>query len=371
MYQGDATGSPCGEDDGECGSGAAGWACASGAPACARSRATRSDQRTSVAPPRSGNGTSIVSKSRDGLRRCEHRARLVAELAAGVAAGDVRERKQPHLGVARELQPPGARCCAASGAHARRPLAGTSPRARARRPGARRSPAPRTARCRRRARPCAPPWSSPSPARVARRRRSRRAAAGRSRGPGSRRAPAPAAGRGARAAPPPRARSRTPRLCGARESPRSDSRRAAPSLRARARRCRSPYGRRPKTTRISPISCFSPTGPYTASGSLALAQGEGLQHARQPQPVVGVEVRDEDAVEIRQPDRAQQLALRAFPAVEQQAIAAAADEHRRQAAARARHRAGGTGEEQGEVHAGYGSGGAPTLAVRRVLTGCR
>ena len=30
----------------------------------ARSRAWRSDQRTSVAPPRSGNGTSIVSKSR-------------------------------------------------------------------------------------------------------------------------------------------------------------------------------------------------------------------------------------------------------------------------------------------------------------------
>ena len=63
MYQGDATGSAC--------AGAALVdACSCGAPgaadasACARSRATRSDQRTSVAPPRSGNGTSIVSKSR-------------------------------------------------------------------------------------------------------------------------------------------------------------------------------------------------------------------------------------------------------------------------------------------------------------------
>ena len=33
----------------------------------------------------------------------EHRARLVAKLAAGIAAGDVGEGEQPHLGVARQL----------------------------------------------------------------------------------------------------------------------------------------------------------------------------------------------------------------------------------------------------------------------------
>ncbi len=97
MYQGDATGSADG-DSGVCED-----ACP--LPFCwPRSRARRSDQRTSVAPPRSGNGTSIVSKSRGGLGRGEHGARLVAQLPARVAAGDMGEREQPHLGVARELR---------------------------------------------------------------------------------------------------------------------------------------------------------------------------------------------------------------------------------------------------------------------------
>jgi hypothetical protein len=48
----------------------------------------------------------------------------------------------------------------------------------------------------------------------------------------------------------------------------------------------------------------------------AFAQRKGLEHPRQPQPVVGVVVRDEHAVEIEQADGSQQLALRAFAAVE-------------------------------------------------------
>ena len=78
--------------------------------------------------------------------------------------------------------------------------------------------------------------------------------------------------------------------------------------------------------RIAPISSLRPRGPYTVSGRVAVPQGEGLQHARQPQPVVGVEVGDEDGVELGQPDRAQQLALGAFAAVEQQAVPPALDE---------------------------------------------
>jgi len=68
--------------------------------------------------------------------------------------------------------------------------------------------------------------------------------------------------------------------------------------------------------------------------------------------LIGVVVRDEDSVEIDQTDRAQQLSLRAFAAVEQQLLAAAADDQCRQAAARARHRAAGAGKEDREVHQG-------------------
>jgi hypothetical protein len=66
--------------------------------------------------------------------------------------------------------------------------------------------------------------------------------------------------------------------------------------------------------------------------------------------VVGVEVGDEDGIEVGQADGAQQLALGAFATVEQQPLAAAADQHGRQAAPRARHRAGRTGEEDGQIH---------------------
>jgi hypothetical protein len=98
-------------------------------------------------------------------------------------------------------------------------------------------------------------------------------------------------------------------------------------------------------------------GPIDRQRLAAFAQRKRLQHPGQPEPVIGVEVRDEHAVQIEQPDRAQQLALRAFTAVEQQPVAAATDQHRRQPAARARHRAGGPGEEQRKIHRGNGSGG--------------
>ena len=62
-------------------------------------------------------------------------------------------------------------------------------------------------------------------------------------------------------------------------------------------------------------------------------------------------VGEEDGLHVGQPDRAQQLALGALAAVEEQAVAAAAHERGGQAAAGGRHRAGGAGEEEREVHA--------------------
>ena len=71
----------------------------------------------------------------------------------------------------------------------------------------------------------------------------------------------------------------------------------------------------------------------------------------QPEPVVEVVVGEEDRVELRQPDRAQQLLLGALAAVEQDAVAAGAQQQRGQAAAGGRHGARGAGEEEREVHA--------------------
>ena len=45
--------------------------------------------------------------------------------------------------------------------------------------------------------------------------------------------------------------------------------------------------------------------------------------------MVGVQVREEDGVDVGEPDGAQQLALRALAAVEQQTVAAAAQQHAR------------------------------------------
>ena len=61
---------------------------------------------------------------------------------------------------------------------------------------------------------------------------------------------------------------------------------------------------------------------------LPVAQGKRLQHPGQPQPMVGVEVGDEHAVEVPEHAQPHELALGAFATVEQQAIAPAADEDR-------------------------------------------
>jgi hypothetical protein len=83
---------------------------------------------------------------------------------------------------------------------------------------------------------------------------------------------------------------------------------------------------------------------------LAPAQVERLDHPEQAEPVVEMEVRDEDRVQIRQPDRPQELLLRALPAVEQDPLAAGAQQQRGEPPARGRHRPGGAGEEERDVH---------------------
>ena len=93
-----------------------------------------------------------------------------------------------------------------------------------------------------------------------------------------------------------------------------------------------------------------PGRPVERERPLARAQVERLEHAEQPEPVVEVVVRDEDRIELGQPDRAQQLLLGPLAAVEQQPVAAGAQQQRGQPAPRRGHRAGRAGEEEREIH---------------------
>ena len=95
-----------------------------------------------------------------------------------------------------------------------------------------------------------------------------------------------------------------------------------------------------------------PSRAVQGQRQLAPAQRERLQHPREPEKVIGVEVGQEDLVQVDEPDvGAQQLALRPLAAVEQQAVAAAPHERRRGRAARRRHRAGRAEKDDVEVHA--------------------
>jgi hypothetical protein len=84
---------------------------------------------------------------------------------------------------------------------------------------------------------------------------------------------------------------------------------------------------------------------------LAPAQSERLEHAGQPEVVVGVVVGQEDLAEVDQPERRpEQLALCALGAVEEQAFAPTPDEQRGRRAVGGRHRAGSAEEDEVEVH---------------------
>src|SRR6185369_13169210 len=109
-----------------------------------------------------------------------------------------------------------------------------------------------------------------------------------------------------------------------------------------AQRVRKPADERPQATE----QLAQPVWPVDRERRLvAPAERERLEHPRQAEEVVGVVVREEDLLQVREADRrALELALRAFAAVEQQPFAAAADEQRGRAAVRRGHR-GGRAEE--------------------------
>jgi hypothetical protein len=93
---------------------------------------------------------------------------------------------------------------------------------------------------------------------------------------------------------------------------------------------------------------------------LAAAQRERLQHPGQPQVVVGVVMGDEDLRKLGQPNAgAQELTLRAFPAVDEHALAAPADQGPGKPAARRRHGPRSAEEDEVEVHGASLRGSSP------------
>src|SRR5207253_9859196 len=84
---------------------------------------------------------------------------------------------------------------------------------------------------------------------------------------------------------------------------------------------------------------------------LPASQRKGLEHPRQAEDVVGVEMGDEHLLQLEQPDGgAQQLPLRALGAVEEELVAPATNEQRRRGPLRGRHRAGCAEEDEIEIH---------------------
>ena len=76
-------------------------------------------------------------------------------------------------------------------------------------------------------------------------------------------------------------------------------------------------------------------GPVDRECPLALSQREGLEHARQAEDVIRMEVGDQQLLELDEADRAHQLALGSLATVHEQAVATAAHERGGQAAPRA------------------------------------
>ena len=91
--------------------------------------------------------------------------------------------------------------------------------------------------------------------------------------------------------------------------------------------------------------------PVDGHRDLSAAQGERLQHARQAEDVIGVQVREEDVLEIDEPGvGAEELPLRSLAAVDEEAIPTAPQEGGRGSAGRRRRGRGGAEEDEIEVH---------------------
>src|SRR5205823_9105898 len=86
----------------------------------------------------------------------------------------------------------------------------------------------------------------------------------------------------------------------------------------------------PEDARLLGEETTEAAGPVDREQLGPSAERERLQHPRQAEVMVGVEVREEDLAELRQADRrAHELALRSLGAVDEQAVAAVAEEGRR------------------------------------------
>ena len=99
--------------------------------------------------------------------------------------------------------------------------------------------------------------------------------------------------------------------------------------------------------------------PVDGQRAVAVAQGEGLEQAGDAQPVVQMEVREEQRVEVGEAHRGNELALRALPAVEQDALSPTPNEQRRHPAPTRRHGPRRTGEKHLQIHTGERSTVAP------------
>jgi len=111
--------------------------------------------------------------------------------------------------------------------------------------------------------------------------------------------------------------------------------------------------RKPAEERVQPLEQVAQSArPVDRERRLvAAAQRERLQHPRQAEEVIGMEVREEDLLQVGQPDRRPlQLPLRPLAAVEEEPLAAAPDDQGRRPALRGRHRGGGAEEDDVEVH---------------------
>ena len=166
------------------------------------------------------------------------------------------------------------------------------------------------------------------------------------------RAARPARGRSARGAPPRRARTRERARHARPGMPRRRIRRARavrPRPRRRARRVGQPAEDPPESAQ----QLVEAGRPVDREWRLPSAEGERLQHPGQSEVVIGVVVREEDLVELDEADvAAQQLALRALPAVDQEPLAAPPDERRAERALCGRHGSRRPEEHDVQIHGG-------------------
>ena len=242
-----------------------------------------------------------------------------------------------------------------------------SPRAPAGRRGGRRSRASRRARCRRRRRPCGPGAAGPitcsgvTPATVSPRCTRPNSGPGVTpSGVGERR------GRSAPAARPRTARSRSASTAVAHVDGRDPVAVAADRLarpRVRPPPVRSDAGRT-RAARAHQLA-RARWARGRVSGRSRSRRSKVLSSPGRPSQWSAWKWVTKTSVRSLSPTERQQLALRALAAVEQHPVAAAAHEQRRQAAPRSRHRAGGAGEEDREVHARPSVHGAPAYRSRR------